>query len=141
MFDPLVERTEHIEGARALSAGAMPHAGHHEEAIGTLYLADSSGLRGHALIVINTVLRRQRLIAPAVILEQLAAVGEVRLEVGVRGVADTVVLLFGASDVAIEVECLVIPVPVLEHHVLEEFHRTAEGTWPSQERPPELAPW
>jgi hypothetical protein len=33
VFDPFLQRREHIERVRPLAAAAMGHAGHHEQAI------------------------------------------------------------------------------------------------------------
>ena len=63
----------------------------------------------HAVVVVHAVGRRDRLIAPAVVLQQLAAAPEEGRQIRIDGVHHAVVRLLGPRDVAIEIERLVVP--------------------------------
>src|SRR5262249_37829294 len=98
---------------------------------------------GDALVVVHAAAGRDLRIVPAVIVNQLAAAGEVRLQVWIDGVdhaaAAIAVDLLGERDGGGEIERVIIPVGILEHDEPEvavcrpERLRTAPG------RPAQLA--
>ena len=79
------------------------------------------------------------LIVPAVIHEQLAAVGEEGFEVGVVGIEQTVVDLVGEGDVFVEVEGQVVPLGIFEDHILKMRDRNRERLRAGQRGPYQFA--
>src|SRR6185369_2676340 len=77
LLDPLLESGDRIERIRTLAAAAVAHPRHHEQTIAVLQVGLLERLR-HAVEVIDAVARRNLRIAPAVILNQLAAAIEKR---------------------------------------------------------------
>src|SRR5690348_16696939 len=80
VLDPVLERGQHVERVGAGPAAAVIHAGHHEQAVEVLRLAErgprADDLRlgaDHAQEVVDAVLRRDVGIAEAVILDELGA--------------------------------------------------------------------
>ncbi len=65
-----------------MGPAAVCHAGHHEQTVGVFDFRRASRLLQNALVVTDAVRRRDLWIAPAIILDQFAAVIDKRLEVG-----------------------------------------------------------
>ena len=87
---PLLQRRLHVEGVRAWSAAAVRHAWRHEQSVEALDILQrpfpsltGSEEREDALVVVDAVERRDELVVPSVVLEQLAASLPVRREVGI----------------------------------------------------------
>ena len=80
----------------------MRHSGDHEEPdlIGSLGFA--AQILYDSLVVVHAVAGRDGLIAPAVVHEQLALVGEERLHIRIRGVDQVAVATDAQFNVAIE---------------------------------------
>src|SRR5437867_9757765 len=98
----------------------MSHSGSHEQAVKTLDVAAAAEERHHALVVVATVLRGDQLVAPAVVLEQLAAALPELPEIWIGGVEDRSKLRFSLDEGLVasrigEVECPPVPVRIGEH--------------------------
>ena len=63
----------------------------------------------HALVVLDAVARRNLRIAPAVILNQLAAAIEERLQIRIERVDRAVVGIIGMAQIGFEVEAIDLP--------------------------------
>ena len=104
LFDPLLERGEHVERIRTVAAAAVPHPRRHEQAIGVIDAGAPPEARHDALVVLRAASGGDLRIAPAVILNQLPTAIEERLDVRIERVDRVGVLFLGANDVGIEVE-------------------------------------
>src|SRR6185437_8367804 len=83
LFDPVHHRGQEIEIVERRPAPAMPHAGHGKKpARLRAHLVHAARGRGHALVIIERVERREPRIAPAVVIENLAAMTEEAGEIG-----------------------------------------------------------
>src|SRR5581483_2011388 len=112
ILDPSLECRERIERARSVTSCAVPHPRHHEQPIRRAHRSLAARSGGHALEVVDAVGRSHRLVAPAVVLQELASTLEERLEVRVDGVHDPTVRLLGATHVDVQIECAVVPVGI-----------------------------
>src|SRR5439155_13351805 len=135
--DPLLDRGHLVEDVGARAALAVHHARHHEERdpFGGRVLAD----RLHDLVVVDRArLRRDLLIAPPVIHEQLAAAIEERPEVRVAGEERAAVGLRGFLDPLRDLEAPPVPFRILVENVREAGGREAERRRAAEIRPPAL---
>ena len=94
----------------------------------------------HACVVLRAVAGRDLRIAPAVILNQLAAAIDERLQIRIERIDGVVVRFLRPHDVGIEIELLDIPARVVEHdepELVESGRSSRCG--PSQVGPSQLA--
>src|ERR1700733_2855197 len=134
-LDPLLNGADHVvagivqsrrkvaERCCADAASAMGHSRDHEEAIeilGSTQIALASGLSHyglHSLKIIDAVLRRDRGVAPAVILNQLSAECFELCKVRVGRVQNSRGPVVGCFHIAVKVESTEIPFRVVKNHV------------------------
>ena len=100
----------------------MRHPRDHEQphGIGDLVLAH---FLDDALVVVDGRHRRDHLVGPAVIHEQLSFVAQERAQVGIGGIEQAVVDAHRALVITVQVERAPIPVGILEDHVAELVER------------------
>src|SRR5262245_57687171 len=109
----------------------MRHSWGHEQTVETLYvshrglsnLSTASEERNHALVVIDTVLGRNQLIVPAVILQQLATALPKLTKVWIGCVHQRAVFGFSLKERLVacwfrKIECPPIPVRIAEDEPL-----------------------
>ena len=141
VLHPLVERADLVEHVRTFAAAAVPHARRHEQPDAVRGLSGPERLL-HAVEVLDRVVGRDVLIAPAVIHQQLAAVREELL--AMSGSVAFMMRFSGRSkrvDVLVEVERLPVPVGILENDVSSTGREIgAYGSGPAaHHRPAEFA--
>src|SRR5262245_57513563 len=103
----------------------MAHSGNHEQPIeiGDRSRRLTSRVRKvrkkcpHALVIIDRAERGDRRIAPAVILEKLAAFGAKRPQIRACGVQNGAGLGITKTNIAVEVELAKVPLRILEHRL------------------------
>ncbi len=117
VFDPGGEGCVEIECVRAVTAVAVPHTGGQVEAHGG-GCRRTSGLED-GVVVVDGVLRCDEAVGETVVEDELAAVGEEGLEVGVGCGESSVVDLLGDGYVGVEVEGAGVPFGVFEDDVFE----------------------
>src|SRR5688572_210040 len=105
-------------------ARAMSHAGNQKQAIETVdFRVLASGVgealeeRTHALVIVDRTNRRDRCIAPAMMLNQFAAIRAKRTQIRVRGIEHGPGFRVAKRDVPIEIQRSEIPVRLLEDRV------------------------
>ena len=112
MLLPLLQCGHHVECVRAFSSTAVAHPGNHEETVRFvhLFLADCLA---DAFVVVDAVAGHYLLIGPALVVNQLTAAREERLQVGIVGADDVATIaLFCFLDVAVVIEGLEIPLGI-----------------------------
>ena len=118
-FDPLLERSERVELVRSGSAAAVAHAGRDEEAVEVARPIEAAVRLRHRVVVRHGVLRRHDRIGPAGVHQQLAAVFPERAQIALDGRHERQLLL-GEREVAVVVDCPIVPVRIVEEEVAEE---------------------
>src|SRR2546426_2159626 len=78
---PLFECAEHVEIVRPFPTSAVRHAGHHKQAVGIIYRLGVSYRVAHLLVIADAVTRNNKLITPAMVLEQFTTAGEKRFQI------------------------------------------------------------
>src|SRR5579863_5391750 len=93
---------------------------------------------GHALVIVDAVERRNVRVAPAVIVDQLAAASFERAEIRIHCVKQCSELRIGVINIAIETSCrselerLEVPIRIVENHELEKRNAqngVTSGAW------------
>src|ERR1017187_2534493 len=131
LFDPLFERVVNAmfrplgsggaklaERAGAGTANAMLHAGNHVEAHEALSGTGAHGVE-HAVVIVDTVRRRDGRIVPTVIEDEFTAAGPKVVQIGFRGVEGARGLFVGGLHGGIDLGSERIPSRIFEHHVAE----------------------
>ena len=115
------------ECVRFLAALTVPHAGHHEQPEECLRALCAAHARKHALVVVDAGLRRDQIIGPAEIHQQLPAALFEPCQVGVGGVEHLAQRLMADApllrelDIVPVVELAQRPGRIVVHHVAEEL--------------------
>jgi hypothetical protein len=138
-FAPPLERAHRVELVRPLAPAAVHHAGRHEQAVRLVDLVAAPEPRLDALVIVHAVERRNLLVVPAVVLNELPAAREERLQVRVNGVHESARNLVARGDARVEVERPVVPIDVVEHDVPEMAFGDRERLQPVDGIPAKLA--
>ena len=126
MFYPLFESPDPIKSIRPVASPAMGHSGNHKQPVGTAHLRRAAERVRDAVVVIDAVQRRDQIVVPSVILNQLAAMPEERLEIRIPRV-NRPALTFQQRDIAVEVERPIVPFGVFEYTVLQTVNVSCGG--------------
>src|SRR5689334_1383701 len=97
-------------------------------------------LRLDALVVVDAVERRDCLVVPAMILNQLSAARKKRPQVRIGRIHYHSRALVGRGNIIVESECAVVPLVVVENDVLEIALRELEHAEAIYRIPTKLAP-
>src|SRR3954447_18360286 len=104
VLNPLLEGGQHLECVGPFTAAAMTHPWRHEEPVAIVHSASAVKCVEDAPVILRAVARRDLRIAPPVILNQLAAVIDERLEIWIERVDRVSVGIFRSRDIAFAVE-------------------------------------
>src|SRR3954462_3317915 len=104
VLNPFFEGGQHVECVGTFPAATMTHARRHEEPVGIVHSRSAAKCVEDAPVILRAVARRNLRIAPAVILNQLAATIDEWLQVWIERVDRVSVALFGSCDIALTVE-------------------------------------
>ena len=102
LLHPSLQHGHHVEAAGAIAAGAMRHARHHEQTVGITDMLRTAGALRHGLVVLRAHARGDLRIAPAVVLQQLAAAAEIAGQIRIQRVDGVAILCFRARRIAFE---------------------------------------
>ena len=135
LLAPLLERGERVESVRPLAAAAVAHARREEEPDRIVDGLLPDGLHD-AVVIHQRRPGRDVRVGPSLIDQELPAARGERLEVGIVRAERRVIQLVNAIVVAGKIECLRIPVRILQQDVLEDVVADVERLAAASHRRP-----